>query len=312
MRTFILFLYLGLSSALASAATTTVAQVLSVIQKGDKPVLRTDQYTNAAESAVNFLRNSSSIKDESDRGMIIRFAGELMRYSLERGGQHDTQNVEAFVSELVKVLRSEPIEIVRYSAAASLRDTVPPRLIESHQTVLRLAAEERRDIATLVTYASLPSCDVVWLAGIVRTITTEKGGTNWILESILVRCGDRAATDRLIERASNLDEICGAEYEVLVNAFAFAHSERVQKFLGLGLRSDKVLAEIGGGSIAWRNFCASALVRMHRYDEGFPVKREYPLFPDDVLDKLERWCVDTLGIPRPSGVRKTLTPRNVW
>ncbi len=310
MRKFYLFLFLSVSSALASAETTTVAQVLSVIQKGDKPVLRTDQYTNAAESAVNFLKNSSSIKDESDRGMIISFAGELMRHSMSRGGQHDEQNVEAFVNELVKILRSDPIEIVRAWAAASLLDTVPPRLIESHQAVLRLAAEERRDIATLVTYASLPSCDAVWLAGIVRTIKTENRATKLRLDSILARCGDQAATDRLIEGASNLDEICGSAFYDLVKVLAFVPSERVQKFLGSGLRSDKVLEEIGGGSIAWRDICASALVRMHRFDEGFPVKREYYRFPNDVLDKLERWCVDALGIPLPSGVRKTLTPRN--
>lgn len=309
MRTFILLLFLSVNSALASVETTTVAQVLSVIQKGDSPVLRTDQYTNAAECAVSFLKNSASIEDEGDRCMVIGFAGELMRHSMRRGGQHDAQNVEAFVSELVKVLSSDPIEIVRDRAAASLLDTVPPRLIESHQVVLRLAAEERRDIATLVTYASLPSCDVVWLAGFVRTITTENRAAKLQLDSILARCGDQAATDRLIEGASNLDEIGYSALEGWVKALAFVPSERVQKFLGLGLRSDKVLAETGGGSTPWRDCCARALVRMHRYDEGFPVKREVISFRDDDLDKIERWCVNALGIPLPSGVRKPLTPR---
>ncbi|MGI6494735.1 MAG: hypothetical protein ACOX5G_01365 [Kiritimatiellia bacterium] len=305
MRTFLACFTFFAFQALVRAEPGTVAEVLNNLRKGDARGLRTDQYTNAA-SAVAFLENIGVLEDEKIRLKVVRFSATLMRRAARAGSQQDEQNVEAFTGQMVKILKADPSRRIREEAAKSLLEMVSPRVLDRYHAVLRLAAEERKDIATLLVCASLHSCDATWLAELVRTMKPESRMEKRQIDSILARCGDQAATDRLIDEAGHAQGMSDVEIGELVAALAFVPSERVQMFLGLGLRSDTVVSLPGGGAIPWRNCCARSLVRMHRHDESFPVKRDDYMYSDDELDRIEQWSVVTLGIAPRSGTRRSL------
>lgn len=306
MRTFLICLVIFAGQALANAESGTVEDVLSDLKKGNTPVVRTDQFTNAATSAVIFLKNIDILGDEKIRLKVVQFSVALLRRSEKPNERQVERSVEAFVIQMAKILKEDPSERVREEVAKSLLETIPAHVLDRHQAALRLAAEERKDIATLLAYASLSACDTVWLEGMVRLIKPESRREKYQLDSILARCGDQTATDRLIAEAGHLQGISDVDLDELVAALVFVPSERIQKYLGLGLRSDTVVLLAGGGTIPWRNCCARVLVRIHRHNEGFPVKKDDYIYSDDDLSKIEQWCVDNLGMAPPNGVRRNL------
>ncbi|MFO1490518.1 MAG: hypothetical protein U1F77_06315 [Kiritimatiellia bacterium] len=280
---------------MADVEYSKVSVALSDLQKGDAQGLRPDQFTNMV-SAVTLLENIGTIEDEKIRLKVVQFSASLFRQSAKL-----EQAADCYVDSMVEILVKEPSERVRDEAATSLLESVPPRILDRYMSVLRSAADLRRDIATLTIYASLPSCDGPWLLEKVQAIRPESSGDKYQLDSIMARCGNKEATNRLIENAGHLDEISDIGLGHLVNALAFVPSEQVQKVLALGLRSETIVSLRGGGTIPWRNCCARSLVRMHRHDEDFPVKKDYYMYSDDEFGKIERWCVDNIGASFPVG-----------
>lgn len=285
------------------AQTGIVEDAIGKLQKGDATGLQMTLYTNNATGyAVAFIKKIGMLEDESKRRDVVWLSASLVRRSAESSGRKDDRDLESFVVEMVKLLKEDSSEKTRRLVAQNLMETVSTNVLDHYQSAIRLAADERKDIDTLQLYASLPSCDVPWLMGIVRIIKPETKLQQYRLDSIMARHGDQAATGRLITEAGGLLETCDYVLAEYIKALVFVRSERVQKYLATDLRSEAVLVLAGGDKLPWRNCCAYMLSRIHKEDKNFPVKRSFMIygFRDDDLIKIERWCNNNLNISFPS------------
>ena len=157
----------------------------------------------------------------------------------------------------------------------------------------------------LLLYASLPSCQPEKAVKLAREIRTEDIGT-YRVNAILSRFGEQSATDALIANAENIFESSGVRLSELLGALAFAHSDKINRFLVKGLRSEDYITLAGGSKIPRRNCYAKALVLMNSFNEEFPVKNKYDFYTTNDLDRIEQWCAEKLGMSVPSAPRKEM------
>jgi hypothetical protein len=275
------------------------------LNEGLNPPLMLQDFPNGLESAIAFLKHIGSLQSEESREKIVCFSAELFCKSKAQNSRQNAREADAFVSLMVSVMKGDTSSRVRSGAARSLREAVPPELIDRHHSSILNAYETHKNMEILLLYASLPSCPPEKAVKLAREIRTEDIGT-YRVNAILSRFGEQSATDTLIANAENIFEpgdVCLSE---LVGALAFAHSDKINRFLVRGLRAEDYITLASGSKVPRRNCYAKALVLMNRFNEEFPVKNKVDFYTTDDLDRIEQWCAGKLGMSVPGVPRKEM------
>ena len=289
----------------ANAQSGKVIDIMKSLNEGLNPPLILQDYPNGLESAIAFLEHIGSLQSGESREKIVCFSAELYCKSKMQNGRQDSREADVFVSLMVSVMKGDTSSRVRSKAARSLREVVLPELIDRHHSSILNAYETHKNMEILLLYASLPSCQPEKAVKLAREIRTEDIGT-YRVNAILSRFGEQSATDALIANAENIFESSGVRLSELLGALAFAHSDKINRFLVKGLRAEDYITLAGGSKIPRRNCYAKALVLMNRFNEEFPVKNKVDFYTTDDLDRIEQWCAGKLGMSVPSSPRKEM------
>ena len=290
----------------ANAQQEKVAEVMKRLNKGLNPPLMFQDYPNALEGAIAFLQQIGSTQSEESRLTVVCFSAKLYGKSKTENSRQDAGEVDTFVSLMVSLMKGDTSSRVRSEAARSLREVVPPELIDRHHSSILDAYETHKNMEILLLYASLPSCEPKTAVRLARALETESTIGQYMVNSILARFGDQSATDTLIANAESIFEPGDVRLSELLNALAFAHSDKINRFLVKGLRAEDYITLAGGGKIPRRNCYAKELSLMNRFDKEFPVKNKYEFYTADDLDRIEKWCAGKLGMGVPDAPRKEM------
>ena len=290
----------------ANAQSGKELDIMKRLNEGLNPPLMFLDYPNGLESAIAFLKHIGSLQSEESRVTIIRFSAELYSKSKANTSRQNDREVETFVSLMVSVMKGDTSSRVRAEAARSLREVVPPELIDHNHSSILNAYETHGNMQILLLYASLPSCQPEKAVKLAREIRTENMIGTYMVNAILSRFGEQSATDTLIANAENIFEpgdVCLSE---LVGALAFAHSDKINRFLVRGLRAEDYITLASGSKVPRRNCYAKALVLMNKFNEEFPVKNKFEFYTANDLDRIEQWCAGKLGMSVPGVPRKEM------
>ncbi len=289
-----------------NAQPKNVAEIIKGLNEGLNPPFMFQDYTNGLEDAIAFLEHIDSLQSEENRSKVIRFSAKLYYKSKEKNSRQDAREVDKFVSLMVSLIKRDTSSRVRSEAARNLREFVPPELIDRHHSSILDAYETHNSFENLLLYASLPSCQREKVVKIARSIKTENTIGTYRINSILARFGDQSATDTLIADAENISEPDDVLLSELLDALAFARSDKIIRFLVNGLRAEDYITLASGGKVPRRNCYAKALSLMNKFNEEFPVKNNYGFYTADDLDRIEKWCAGKLGMSVPSAPRKEM------
>ncbi len=289
----------------ANAQPEKVAEVIKQLNEGLDPPLIFQDYPNGLDGAIAFLQQIDSLQSEECRTKVLCFSAKLYGKSKAGNSRQDASKVDTFVSLMVSLMKGDTSSRVCSEAARSLREVVPPELIDRHHSSILNAYETHKNMEILLLYASLPSCQPEKAVKLAREIRTEDIGT-YRVNAILSRFGEQSATDTLIANAENIFEpgdVCLSE---LVGALAFAHSDKINRFLVRGLRAEDYITLASGSKVPRRNCYAKALVLMNKFSEEFPVKNKFEFYTANDLDRIEQWCAGKLGMSVPGVPRKEM------
>ena len=290
----------------ANAQQEKVAEVIKRLNEGLEPPLMFQDYPNALGGAIAFLQQIDSLQSEESRSQAVYFSAKLYDKSKAENSRQDAKEVDKYVSLMVSLMKGDTSSRVRSEAARSLREVVPPELIDRHHSSILDAYETHKNMEILLLYASLPSCQPEKAVRLARAIKTESTIGTYMVNSILARFGDQSATDTLIADAENIFEPGDIRLSELLGALAFARSDKIKRFLVKGLRAEDYITLAGGGKIPRRNCYAKALSLMNKFNKEFPVKNKYEFYSADNLDKIEKWCAGKLGMSVPDAPRKEM------
>ena len=300
------FLLICMILNVANAQPEKVAEVMKRLNEGLNPPLMFQDDTNGLESAIAFLEHIDSLQSEVSRSKVVCFSAKLYYKSKAQNSRQDAREVDTFVSLMVSLMEADTSSRVRSEAARSLREIVPPELIDRHYSSILNAYEKHKNLEILLLYASLPSCQPEKAVRLARAIKTESTIGTYMINSILARFGDQSATDALIANAENIFEPGYFDLSELLGALAFTRSDKIKRFLVKGLRAEDYITLTGGGKIPRRNCYAEALIQMNMHNEEFPVTNKYGFFTANDLDRIEQWCAGKLGMSIPRAPRKEM------
>ena len=290
----------------ANAQPEKVAEVIKQLNEGLDPPLIFQDYPNGLDGAIAFLQQIDSLQSEECRTKVLCFSAKLYGKSKAGNSRQDAGEVDTFVSLMVSLMKGDASSLVRSEAARSLREIVPPELIDRHHSSILDAYETHKNMEILLLYASLPSCEPKTAVRLARALKTESTIGQYMVNSILARFGDQSATDTLIADAENILETGDMRLSELLGALAFARSDKIKRFLVKGLRAEDYVTLAGGGKIPRRYCYAKALSLMNKFNEEYPVKNKYDFYTADNLDKIEKWCAVKLGMNVPDAPRKEM------
>ncbi|MBR0458669.1 MAG: hypothetical protein IJJ26_05500 [Victivallales bacterium] len=298
------FCLVCLISNVVHAQLEKVAETMKLLNKGLNPPLMFQDYINGLEDAIAFLERIDSLQSAEYRMKVVCFAAKL--YYQSKANRQDAGKVDAFVSLMVSLMQGDTSSQVRSEAARRLREVVPPELIDRHHSSILNAYKTHKNWEILFLYASLPSCQSETVVNLARSHKIESTMGTYGISAILARFGDKRATDELIANAESIVEPGDMRLSALLDALAFARSDKIKRFLVKGLRTEDYITLADGSRIPQRNCHAKALCIMNQFVEEFPVKNKYDFFTAHDLDRIEQWCAVKLGMSVPSAPHKEM------
>jgi len=299
---------------------------LDDLKHGRPANLQPQEFKNKSDAATAIARRIPEFRGN----LTIHQAGLVTRsYDLECRAMYEAKKLRSSNGELmgvyVELLSRDDIctGVLKGLLAKALREFYTPKELDRHAATIREAlnlGKERGGLMNpdvLLLYGLLPSNRSEDVLAFVRALPPVEripalASYCSSVDSVLARHGDKKAEERLLAEIAGLHETCGSLNESIKNSLSYADTARIREYVSRGLRSEKIIPCVGGGTVLERSICAATLVRMMRDDETFPVKEwgKGLDYSDTDLDAIEKWCAEHWGSAFPKGSRKAL--RSEW